>query len=303
MALEDLHHRYGDTVALERLAIAVAPGEIVALIGPDGAGKTTTLRIAAGVLTPASGLIRMNGRDVTGGDDTARRSIGYLAQRFALYGDLTIWENLRFFASIYGVRPADREDTGARLLAMTDLAPFRDRLAEHLSGGMRQKLALACALIHRPRLLILDEPTAGVDPVSRRDLWRVIYRMRQEGVAALVATAYMDEAERFDRVVLLNRGRVAAAGTPRELRENFPFAVLEVGPREPRVAALRALRDEALGIPGVVGAHLFGDRLHIAADSSGVASALMARLAERVDLTTPTIVDPTVEDVFLAAAS
>ncbi|HET7768966.1 MAG TPA: ABC transporter ATP-binding protein [Chloroflexota bacterium] len=212
-----LQKRFGQLHAVADLALRVPRGAVFGLVGPDGAGKTTTLRLLAGIMSPDGGTAVVAGHEVRRDPEAVKRRVGYLAQRFALYGDLTIAENLRFFADVYGVPAAARREREAELLALTQLTPFTGRLAEHLSGGMRQKLGLACALIHRPQLLLLDEPTSGVDPPARRDLWRLLHRLNRDGLTVLVATPYMDEAARCHQIGLVDRGRVLASGAPPEI--------------------------------------------------------------------------------------
>ncbi|HEY3078365.1 MAG TPA: ABC transporter ATP-binding protein [Chloroflexota bacterium] len=294
-----LVRRFGEVVALDGLDLSVAAGEIFGLVGPDGAGKTSLLRILAGVLPPTSGAASVVGIDVARDPARLRHRVGYVAQRFALYGDLTIAENVRFFADAYGVGPSEREARAAELLAMADLDSFLDRLADHLSGGMKQKLALVCALIHRPDVLILDEPTAGVDPVSRRDLWRILYRLQEGGLTVVLSTAYMDEAERCHRLALLSEGRIVALGTPDDLRRRLPEAIVEVLLRETTPTSLRLARDAARRIPWVRGAQLFGDRLHVALARPDLVGGLAAALGSSVPLASARPVEPTIEDVFL----
>jgi ABC-2 type transport system ATP-binding protein len=294
-----LVRRFGAVVAVDGLDLSVRPGEIFGLVGPDGAGKTTTLRLLAGVLPPSDGAAVVVGLDVARDAERLRRRVGYVAQRFALYGDLTIDENLRFFADAYGVGSSERRARAGELLAMADLDRFRDRLADHLSGGMKQKLALVCGLIHRPDVLFLDEPTAGVDPVSRRDLWRMLYRLQEDGLTVVLSTAYMDEAERCHRLALLSAGRLVALGTPDQLRARLPDAIVEVRLREASPTSLRLARDAARGLPGVTGAQLFGDRLHVALARPDLIGGLSAALGATVPVATARAVAPTIEDVFL----
>jgi ABC-2 type transport system ATP-binding protein len=285
VAVRALTRRFGESIAVDALTFDVAAGEILGLVGPDGAGKTTTLRMLAGVLPPSGGSFAIG-------------EIGYLAQRFSLYGDLSVRENVRFFGDVFGVDSRLRDERAGELLAMADLARFQERLADQLSGGMKQKLALTCALLHRPDVLLLDEPTAGVDPVSRRDLWRILYRLQEQGLTIVLSTAYMDEAERCHRVLLLSAGRSVALGTPDELRARLPGAIVEVVLRESTPTALRVARDAALRTPGARGAQLFGDRLHVAIDSVDLIGGLVAALPMAVARAEP--VEPTLEDVFLA---
>ena len=214
---DNLSRRFGGLTAVDALSLTVAEGELFGLVGSDGAGKTTTLRMLAGVLDPSAGELGVLGRPFPEGAEGARTHIGYMSQRFGLYPDLTVAENIRFYADIFGVGKAEFRERNERLLAFSGLAPFSTRLAGRLSGGMKQKLGLCCALIHTPKLLLLDEPTNGVDPLSRRDFWRILRDLHDEGVTIVVATAYLDEAERCDRVGLLHDGRLIACGTPAEL--------------------------------------------------------------------------------------
>jgi ABC-2 type transport system ATP-binding protein len=228
VAAETLGHDYGPVRALDGLSFEVAPGELYGLIGADGAGKTTALRILAGLVLPRRGVVRIDGLDPADPRSGVRERLGYMPQRYSLYGDLSVVENLRFFARLFCLTRADFEERARRLLAVTRLERFADRPAEKLSGGMYKKLALACALLHRPRVLLLDEPTNGVDPVSRLDLWELLYEFVAEGMAVVVSTPYMDEAERCHRVGLAHHGRLLLEGEPRRLVAGFADVVLRV---------------------------------------------------------------------------
>ncbi len=218
ISAHQLRRTFGDRVALDAFSVEVTPGEIFGLVGPDGAGKTTAMRILTGVLAPSGGSAVVDGYDVVKEADALKDHIGYMSQRFGLYADLTVLENLSFYADIYGVPRVGREERIAQLLGFSQLTPFKQRLAGNLSGGMKQKLGLACALIHTPRVLFLDEPTNGVDPVSRRDFWRILYQLVRDGVTLFVSTAYLDEAERCNRLALMHEGRILAIGSPDEVR-------------------------------------------------------------------------------------
>jgi ABC-2 type transport system ATP-binding protein len=220
VAVRELTRRFGALIAVDRISFDVARGELFGLVGPDGAGKTTLLRMLAGVLRPDAGDALLNGVSVAAQPERVKRDLAYMSQRFGLYGDLTVRENLEFYADLYRVPGAERTARRERLLRFAALEPFLDRLAAQLSGGMKQKLGLACALIHQPEILLLDEPTFGVDPISRRDLWLIVHEMVAQGTTVVVSTAYMDEAERFDRLALLHRGRVLALDTPEALRRS-----------------------------------------------------------------------------------
>ncbi|MCB9377564.1 MAG: ABC transporter ATP-binding protein [Holophagales bacterium] len=291
-----LARRFGETVAVAGLDFTVAPGELFGLVGPDGAGKTTTLRMLAGVLRPSEGDARLAGTSVVEDPEGIKPDLAYMSQRFGLYTDLSVAENIDFYADLYRVPRAERAARVERLYAFSNLEPFRDRMAGQLSGGMKQKLGLSCALVHEPRILLLDEPTFGVDPVSRRDLWRIVHEMVGRGVTAIVSTAYLDEAERFDRVALLHQGRLLAVDTPTALAASFPGDLLEV-----RLADARGARELLRSLPDVESARLFGDRLHVGVRSAAAArepvrSALVA--AGRGDAAVEPIA-PTLEDVFL----
>src|SRR6266545_1958156 len=227
-----LTRSFGSIHAVDGLSMSVPAGRIYGLVGPDGAGKTTTLRILCGALLPDAGQAIVAGVDVARDPEGVRRRIGYMPQRFSLYGDLTVAENMRFFADIYGVPRAEQGALMERLLAFSRLGPFQNRRAEALSGGMKQKLALACALIHRPEVLMLDEPTTGVDPVSRREFWDILRdAVNRDGMTVLVSTPYMDEADRCHYVGFMRAGKLMASGTPRDLQKLVPGVVLEVHAR------------------------------------------------------------------------
>ncbi|AHG93016.1 ABC transporter related protein (plasmid) [Gemmatirosa kalamazoonensis] len=216
--VDGLTRRFGEHVALDALSFRVAAGELFGLVGPDGAGKTTTLRVLAGVLRPTTGDAIVAGASVARDPEGVKHRIAYMSQRFGLYGDLTVRENIDFYADLFGVPRRARPARLERLYGFSHLGPFEKRLAANLSGGMKQKLSLCCALIHEPEVLLLDEPTFGVDPISRRELWLVVHEMVAGGMTAIVSTSYLDEAERFDRVALLHHGRIAALDAPAALQ-------------------------------------------------------------------------------------
>jgi len=251
-----LQVRYGSTEAVRGIDLTVVRGEIVGLIGPDGAGKTSTLRVLAGLLRRSDGRTEAFGQPLWRNRRALHHRIGYLAQRFALYGDLTVDENIQFFALMYSV--SDWRQRRDELLRRVGLIRFRDRQADRLSGGMKQKLALACTLIHSPEVLLLDEPTTGVDPVTRRELWRFLGELVGEGLTLVVATPYLDEAERCSRVVLMNHGRVLADAPPARIPERLPGRVVEVtgGARGEVTRLLSAL-------PGAADVTVFGASVHV----------------------------------------
>jgi ABC-2 type transport system ATP-binding protein len=258
--VEQLTRSFGDLTAVDGLSLTVDAGEIYGLVGPDGAGKTTVLRMLAGLLDPCGGRLRVAGCDLPKQSDAVKTHLAYMSQRFGLYPDLTVDENIRFFADLYGVTRQARSTRLDELLDFSNMRPFRKRLAGNLSGGMKQKLQLICALIHTPRVLLLDEPTNGVDPVSRRDFWRILYRMLKSGVAILVTTAYLDEAERCNRIGLMDRGRLLTEGHPEALRHSLTLDLLAVRCDDSH-RALAILRRQ---LTDAVSIDLFGDTIHIA---------------------------------------
>lgn len=296
--VSDLRKQFGSVRAVDRLSFEVRAGEIFGLVGPDGAGKTTTLRMLAGVLTPDAGMATVAGHDVVHDPESAKHDLSYMPQRFGLYEDLTVDENIRFYADLFGVERKRREQHASELLAAAGLEEFRRRLAGNLSGGMKQKLGLVCALIHTPRVILLDEPTNGVDPVSRRDFWRILYSLVAGGVAILTSTSYLDEAERCHRVGLLYRGRMLFCDLPGELKKNFPGGVLVV-----RAADPQRVRDALSGAGITREIVLGGDQLHVFVDDAN------RRLTElRAYLDTKTVpydsieqVVPSIEDLFVSA--
>lgn len=295
LAVEDLRKSFGATAAVQGISLRVAAGEILGLIGPDGAGKTTLMRMVCGLLRPDGGSALVFGADSVREGPAVKRHLGYMPQRFSLYPDLTVGENLAFFADLFDVRGETRREAEDRLLAWSALAPFRRRRAAALSGGMKQKLALACTLIHTPRLLVLDEPTTGVDAVSRKEFWTILRDLAGRGIAVLASTPYMDEADLCDRVALVAGGRVLAEGAPADLPRRFPRRLLAVGGPDLAQAALR-LAPAAPRPPGIA-VNRFGDRLHVVHDSAGQATAVRALLAG-LDLSVEEA-RPTIEDLFV----
>ena len=290
-----LSKSFGPIEAVSGLNLTLNKGEMLCLVGPDGAGKSTAVRMLSGIIRPTSGTARVFGYDLVRENDKAKKHIGYMSQRFTLYGDLTIDENIEFFAEIHQVKgyQGRREE----LLAFTRLTPFRRRLAEKLSGGMKQKLALACTLVHTPDLLLLDEPTTGVDVVSRREFWTILRGLLQSGITILMTTPYMDEAERGTRVALMDRGSVAVIGTPSWVKGLMKDPVIEVICDDHRRAAA-AVKD----LPEVLDIQAFGDRLHLVIHSldRGV-PAVERRLTESgVKIEKWRQVSPSLENVFIS---
>ena len=286
--------RYGAVTAVSDLSFSVAPGEMFGLIGPDGAGKTTTIRLLCGLLHQDSGAIRVMGHDPVREHRRVTSDLGYLSQRFSLYGDLSIDENIAFFAEIHDLW--NYEDRRRRLLELTNLLPFRTRLAERLSGGMKQKLALACTLIHEPRVILLDEPTTGVDPVSRREFWKLLAEFLDQGITILVSTPYLDEAERCHRVALLHEGRLLSLDTPDRLRKSLPGQMVEaIVADQPRAIDLLSAH------AAIADVHVFGERMHVRLkpDVRDAVDAVRTALAGE-EVRVARLVPASLEDVFIA---
>lgn len=286
-----------EVIAVDHLSLTIRKGEIFGFVGPDGAGKTTTLRMMSGVLPPSDGRISVMGFDLGKDRAAMKRVVGYLSQRFSLYNDLTVDENIDFFAEIH--RVGDFRKRKEELLAFTRLTPFRDRLTEKLSGGMKQKLALCCTLIHTPQMIFLDEPTTGVDPVSRRDFWKILSSVLNMGISIVMATPYLDEAERSTRVALMNEGKLLVCDTPEAVKASFPYRVVEVTCENPRIAMAE--------IPpkGFRSIQLFGDRLHVVVESNQVAVDDVLTILKRsgVQITGSRQIPPSLEDVFISRIS
>ena len=296
VAAAGLSKRFGGVAAVDGLDLEVRSGEIFGLVGPDGAGKTTTLRMLTAVMAPDAGRVEVGGVDVVAAPEQVRERISYMPQRFGLYEDLTVDENIRFYADLFGVPPKLREARAARLLEASSMGHFRKRLAGQLSGGMKQKLGLACSLVHAPSIVLLDEPTTGVDPLSRREFWQILYGLRGEGVTLLISTAYLDEAERCDRLALLHAGRLLYCDTPAALRAHMPGALAEFASAVPR-----PLRDALIHAPGVLGVLLVGNGIHVHMDQAGRLPALQARLRDGgIPCDDARIVPPSIEDLFVA---
>ncbi len=296
---QELTKGFPGVQAVDHLSFEVHNGEIFGLVGPDGAGKTTTLRMLAGVVSPDSGGAMVAGSDVVRDPEGAKRHLSYMPQRFGLYEDLTVDENIRFYADLFGARKAEREERALQLLKAAGMSEFCGRLAGKLSGGMKQKLGLVCALIHRPKVILLDEPTTGVDPVSRRDFWRILYELIAEGVAILTSTAYLDEAERCHRVALLHQGRLLFCDTPVNLKAKLGKAVLSIVSSEPR-----QLRDALAHAAGISSLMLTGDGIHAVVDDRRRIPEFELLLKDRgISFEAIQQVTPTIEDLFVDAVN
>jgi ABC-2 type transport system ATP-binding protein len=294
---ENLTKTFADLTAVDNLSLSVAPGELFGLVGSDGAGKTTTMRMLTSIMDPTSGDAWVMGRHIMRETEAIKEEIGYMSQRFGLYPDLTVQENILFYADIYGLSCKGREEKIDHLLAFSNLAPFRKRKAGNLSGGMKQKLGLACALIHTPKVLFLDEPTNGVDPLSRRDFWRILYHLLKEGTAIFLSTAYLDEADRCNRVGLIHKGKLLACAPPEELKKLMHGTILEVRTREPRRAA--RLLKERLKTDSIT---IFGDKTHVATLDPARSAAIITEVCKKEGLTPVEIseTEPSLEDVFVS---
>ena len=294
---EHLSRSFGSLSAVKDLSLCVNRGEIYGLVGPDGAGKTTTLRMLAGLLDPSGGRARVAGCEMPGQAADAKTHLAYMSQRFGLYPDLTVDENINFYADLYGMSRRERAVRLEELLDFSNMRPFRKRQAGKLSGGMKQKLQLICALIHTPEVLLLDEPTNGVDPVSRRDFWRILYRMLKGGVAILVTTAYLDEAERCNRIGLMDRGRILVQDSPEKVRQSMTMNILTVRSGQTRQAC-RILRRE---LADAVSVDLFGDSIHIVCRDLNQTIKMANALLEKENISIHEIrrTPPSLEDVFV----
>jgi ABC-2 type transport system ATP-binding protein len=294
--ISGLSRHFGDKHAVAGLNFHLEEGTLYGLLGPDGSGKSTTLRMLAGVLDPDGGQGQILDHAFPQQIEEVKPSLAYMPQRFGLYSDLSVWENLLFYARIHRVKRSERKERMEQLLSFSNLLPFRDRQARNLSGGMKQKLGLACALIHNPKLLLLDEPTSGVDPVSRREFWNILGRLVTGGVALLVATTYLDEAERCHRVGLLHQGRLLKEGSPEELRASLIEKIWELTCR-PQAVARRILAESS----EVREAVRFGHAIHMALEPGMIsADPILDKLrGQGVEIIAVHPIEPTLEDVYL----
>lgn len=292
---QNLTKAFGGNVAVNNLNLEVKKGELFGLVGPDGAGKTTIMRLLAAIMEPTSGDARVAGYSILNEGESIKEEIGYMSQRFGLYEDLTVIENIVFYADLYGVPQSERPPRIERLLGFSNLTPFKDRLAGKLSGGMKQKLGLACALIHTPKVLLLDEPTNGVDPVSRRDFWKILYDLLKEEITVFVSTAYLDEAERCTRIGFIHKGSILMVDEPSTIRESLGMPMIEVSLPEARAA-----RKVVSSVDGVNSVSMYGERLHIGMKKSEVADQVLAEFsAHGVEVGGYREIIPSLEDVFI----
>ena len=291
--IENLVKSYGGIKAVNGVSFEIGKGEMFGLVGPDGAGKTTTIRILCGLLMPDSGNVEILGMNIKTDRNAIQDQVGYLSQKFSLYGDLTVDENIEFFANIHNVE--NFEGRRNELLEFTRLTPFRERLADNLSGGMKQKLALACSLIHKPKILYLDEPTTGVDPVSRRDFWKILSNLLKEGITIFMSTPYLDEAERCNRVALMHKGKIITLNTPKEIKESIKKEIAEIVCTNVRVAhklVKEELHNEV---------QLFGDRIIVVLDKgkNNLEQVLQLLKVNSIEILSYRIMPPSLENVFI----
>ena len=297
IACNGLVKHFKEVVAVDGVSLSVKPGEVFGVVGPDGAGKTTLIRMLCGILDATAGSASLLGFDVPSQVDQVVSDLGYMSQRFSLYGDLTVAENIQFFADIHDVPRKEMAVRTHKLLLASRLEPFRERKAEDLSGGMKQKLALVCTLVHTPKVLFLDEPTTGVDPISRREFWQILYSLVADGMTLFVTTPYMDEADRCQRLALMSRGRLLTCDTPANLRAMMKQTVIEVFSSDPRRAAARLEK-----CTGVLAVEPFGQRLHATTEHGTQPEKLRAELvADGIEVTDIRVVAPSLEDAFIAA--
>lgn len=293
----ELHHvskQFGRNEAVKDVSLTVRQGEIFGLVGPDGAGKTTTIRMIAGILDPSQGDVILLGST---NPEQVKVHLGYVPQKFSLYGDLTVMENIQLMGSLYGVPRSQVDALAKQTLAFTNLLPFKDRLADHLSGGMKQKLALAAGLMHRPKVFFLDEPTTGVDPVSRREFWQMLYGLNKEGMTVFVSTPYMDEAELCTRIAFMHKGKIVTCNTPQELKLAYPYQVLEL------VVNQKGIQSVLASCP-IVDINAFGEKYHLIVHEATAAEQAVRQALVQAGVTILSLseISPTLEDVFVALA-
>ncbi|NLP42004.1 MAG: ABC transporter ATP-binding protein [Veillonellaceae bacterium] len=294
ISLDNVSKRFGRITAVDSLSLGVKTGEIFGLVGPDGAGKTTIIRMIIGILTPDSGAVSVLGEHVL---EKIKGNIGYVPQKFSLYGELTVMENISLLGALYGADKADIDKIAEEILTLTKLKPFKDRLADNLSGGMKQKLALAAGLVHKPKILFLDEPTTGVDPVSRREFWQMLYGLNKEGMTIVVSTPYMDEAELCSRIAFMHDGRVIACDTPKALCAAYPHKLIELKTSVKRLKPI--LKDCA-----IMDISSFGDSYHLVVSDANKALREIKAALGQAGITDATLkpISPSLEDVFVALA-
>ncbi len=282
-------------MAVNNVSLEVEEGEIFGLVGPDGAGKTTIIRMLTGLLSPTSGTLIVLGAN---NPEMVKDHLGYVPQRFSLYGDLTVMENIRVLGSLYGQRKDQIDALANHILGFTKILPFKDRLADNLSGGMKQKLALAAGLMHQPKLFFLDEPTTGVDPVSRREFWRMLFKLNKEGTTIFVSTPYMDEAELCTRIAFMHNGRIVSCNSPEGLRREYPYKVLELKTND------RNIKKHLMTCP-ILDMNMFGETYHLVVEDIAAAQVQVKSALDKANIAIDVLaeIQPTLEDVFVALSS
>lgn len=294
--ISNLTKSFDGNVAVDNLNLEIRKGELFGLVGPDGAGKTTTMRMLSAIMRPTSGEALVAGLSITNEGESIKEKIGYMSQRFGLYEDLTVIENIIFYADLYEVFEKERPARIERLLGFSNLTPFKGRLAGRLSGGMKQKLGLACALIHTPEVLFLDEPTNGVDPVSRRDFWRILYDLLKEGVTIFVSTAYLDEAERCTRIALMHKGKILMDDNPAEIKKSLGVPMVEMWSDDPR-NAMEIIRNT----DGVKSVNIYGNKLHVALAGRELTDEIIINLMRAgIEIKGQREITPSIEDIFIS---
>ncbi len=295
--VEDLLKRFGDFTAVDHVSFTVGRGEIFGFLGPNGAGKSTTIRILCGLLAPSGGRATVAGFDVASRPEDVRANIGYMSQRFSLYDDLTVEENIDFFMGVYRVQRTVRRERKDYVLEMSGLGAQRGRMTRDLAGGWKQRLALGCAILHRPPILFLDEPTSGVDPIARRSFWSLIYQLSDAGHTVFVSTHYMDEAEYCHRLALMNRGRIVALGAPAELKETLRSHVLMALDSSDPLESMKVLEKEK----GVLDVAVYGAGLHVTVSDGGIQGGIRTALERHgIGVRRLEVIRPSMEDVFVA---
>ncbi|MDR3564325.1 MAG: ABC transporter ATP-binding protein [Negativicutes bacterium] len=295
ITMSNITKTYGTTLAVNQVSLEVNEGEIFGLVGPDGAGKTSVIRMLTGILAPTSGSLSVLG---AANPETVKSDLGYVPQKFSLYGELSVMENIRFIGALYGQSPAQIDASAENILGFTKLLAFKDRLTDNLSGGMKQKLALAVGLMHKPKIYFLDEPTTGVDPVSRREFWQMLYKINKEGTSIFVSTPYMDEAELCTRVAFMHNGAITTCDTPLGLRKSYPHQIIELGTPE------RNIKKFLSAVP-IIDINVFGSKHHLVVDNAAAAMAQVKLVLGEsgIPITSLIEIPPNLEDVFVALAS
>lgn len=294
--ISNLSKAFGENVAVDHLNLDIQQGELFGLVGPDGAGKTTIMRMLTAIMRPTSGEAWVAGHSILKEGEQIKEKIGYMSQRFGLYEDLSVIENINFYADLFVVPKHERPQRIERLLGFSNLTPFTDRLAGKLSGGMKQKLGLACALIHTPEVLFLDEPTNGVDPVSRRDFWKILYDLLKEGITIFVSTAYLDEAERCTRIGLIHRGKLLMTDEPNQIKQSLGMPMFQIWSSE-----IRRARTIVSTLEGVKRASIYGDSLHVTIEQREIFDQLVETLRSKdIKIQAQREIVPSLEDIFIS---